>query len=466
VRTVLDEPQRETATEIGSMAVTTKRARPQIRPGALEAAFSFPALDAIFTRRARRFALGATITGPLEFRSEKEPIPLAIEEEAVLVAAATGITGVVREEWPFRTSEGEATGADKLASFTGRSFPSPLAIHGTELFWTNDDGVFFLPQRDHTPDRYLQLQTQSERDELYRRAIKLQDRRLQIPRMRPNLFKFNEWIVNTEGATLFIPVSDVTRQCISAMLLYFDRPHGYYVVDKQLGNDPLRPHVDSGLLDPAHPVDLWDFERWQMVDMNGVEEGLMIQNLMIATQALGIGGHPFSGGKGRVTLGGESQWHRIGGEGPCGSLGFTFHRVPDDAPVGAGEEIPVGLEGVFEGACPPFRADMDAAVDFVLDQRWGENGIFSAPDSRPIPWRSSEVARAVPPPSNEAIEATKTLCSYIWNTYGRFPATIDPFLMTVWYQAAHLDVEFYDRYYPQEALPPHVRSHMQDWHRV
>ncbi len=455
------------------MAVRTKRARrsarrarPAVRPEALEAAFAFPALDAIFTRRARRFALGATMTGPLAFRSRRAPVPLAIEEEAILVAAATGITGVVREEWPFLTEDGGATGADKLASFTGRSFPSPLAIHGTELFWTNDEGVFVLPQRDQIPHRYLQLQSEDERTELYRQAIKLQDGRLDVPRLRPNLFKFNEWVANSEGATLFIPVSDVTRQCISAMLLYFDRPHGYYIVDKQLGNDPLRPFVKSGLLDPVHPVDLWDFERWQMVDMNGVEEGLMIENLMIATQALGVGGHPFSGGKGRVTLGGESQWHEIGGQGPCGSLGFTFHRVPDDAPVGAGEEVPVGLDGIFEGACPPFHADMGAAVDFVLDQRWGQHGIFSAPESRPIPWRSAEIARAVPRPSDEAIEATKTLCGYIWNTYGRFPATIDPFLMTVWYQAAHLDVGFYDRYYPPEALPPHVRSHMHDWHGI
>jgi hypothetical protein len=448
------------------LAATTTRARPGIRAEALEAAFSFPALEAIFTRRARRFALGAELTGPLAFRSEKDPVPLAYEEEAILVAAATGITGVVREEWPFRTEGGEPTGADKLASFTGRSFPSPLAIHGTELFWTNDDGVFVLPQRDVKPERYLELQTHEERHELYRRALKLQDGRLEIPRRRPNLFKFNEWLVNTEGATVFIPVSDVTRQCISAMLLYFDRPHGYYIVDKQLGSDPLRPFVESGLLGEAHPVDLWDFERWQMVDMNGVEEGLVVENLMIATQALGIGGHPFSGGKGRVTLGGEKHWHEMGGEGPCGSLGFTFHRVPDGAPVGAGEELPVGLAGVFEGACPPFHPDMDAAVDFVLDLRWGETGIFSAPEKQQIPWRSSEVAHAVPRPSDEAIEATKTLCRYIWNTYGRFPATIDPFLMTVWYQAAHLDVDFYDRYYPPEALPGHVRSHMHDWHEL
>ena len=36
--------------------------------------------------------------------------------------------------------------------------------------------------------------------------------------------------------------------------------------------------------------------------------------------------------------------------------------------------------------------------------------------------------------------------------------------MTVWYQAQHLDIGFYDTYYPREAVPDHVRSHMHDWH--
>ena len=138
--------------------------------------------------------------------------------------------------------------------------------------------------------------------------------------------------------------------------------------------------------------------------------------------------------------------------------------MPDDAPVGAGESIPVGLPGIFEGACPPFHKDMNAAVDYVVSLRWGANGIFSAPEKMQVPWASSEVARAVPPPSEEAIAATKTLCTYIWETYGRFPATLDPFLTTVWYQACHLDVEFYDRYYPKEAVPRHIRNHMRHWH--
>jgi len=374
----------------------------------------------------------------------------------MLVAAGTGITGVARDEWPFRDGDRAPTGADKLVSFTGRTYPSPLAQHGTELFWTNDEGVFVLPQRAEAPAEYTQLADQSERTELYRRAVKLQGGRLEIPRATPNLFGLNHWIVNAEGSTLFIPISDVTRQCISAMLLYFDDPHRYYIHDPRLDGDPLRPLVRDGWFEDSHPVDLWDFERWQMVDMNGVEPGLIVQSLLIATQALGLGGHPFSGGKGRVTMGGEEHWHAVGGSGAAGSLGFTFHTVPDDAPVGGGQSIPVGLPGLFEGYVPPFYATIEDAVDAVVTVRSLGHG--------PVPWRDASIAAEIPRPSEEAIGATKLLASYIWDRYGRFPATIDPFLTTVWYQAHHLDVDFYDRYYPRVAVPDHIRNHIRDWH--
>ena len=341
----------------------------------------------------------ATITGPLAYRSEATRAA-GEEEEAILVAAATGITGVVREEWPFPADGGEATGGDKLASFTGRSYPSPLAIHGTELFWTNDEGVFVLPQRDLVPERYIQLQTQEERTELYRRAIKLQDGRLEIPRRRPNLFGFNNWLANTDGATLFIPVSDVTRSASRRCCCTSTGPTATTSSTSIWATIRCAPFVESGLLDPAHRVDLWDFERWQMVDMNGVEQGLMVQNLMIATQALGIGGHPFSGGKGRVTLGGERQWHAIGGKGPCGSLGFGSTACPTMPRWAPARRSRSGSRDLRRRV-PAFHADMDAAVDFVLDLRWGAEGIFSAPERRPIPWRSPEVAHAVPRPSEK-----------------------------------------------------------------
>ena len=70
-----------------------------------------------------------------------------------------------------------------------------------------------------------------------------------------------------------------------------------------------------------------------------------------------------------------------------------------------------------------------------------------------LPWRDAGPAGRLSPvlPRRQS-PATKLLCSYIWNAYGRFPATIDPFLMTVWYQAQHLDLGFYDKFYPHEAL--------------
>jgi hypothetical protein len=54
----------------------------------------FPFLNALFGRRARRFGLGMEIpSGPLAYRSEKEPVPLSETEQMLLVAAATGVSG-------------------------------------------------------------------------------------------------------------------------------------------------------------------------------------------------------------------------------------------------------------------------------------------------------------------------------------------------------------------------------------
>ena len=296
-------------------------------------AAAFPALAAIFSRRSRRFPLGGSLTGPLAYTSDAKPLPLSEEEEAILVAAATGVTGIIREEWLFLDAGGQPTGGDKLASFTGRTYPSPLASKSTEVFWTNDAGTYLLPQRDVRAGSYTENQSPADHGMLRGTAARLSAERLEIPRRQPNLFAFNHQLINVPGSTVFIPIADMTRQCITAMLLYFDRPHGYYLVDCGLGGDPLRPFVASGLLSDAHPVDLADFERWQMVDANGVESGLVVANLATATQALGLGGHPFSGGKGRVIMGGERHWHAIGGTGPASGLGFRFHRVPDGAPA-------------------------------------------------------------------------------------------------------------------------------------
>ncbi|MGZ6693936.1 MAG: hypothetical protein ACXVHQ_41985, partial [Solirubrobacteraceae bacterium] len=69
---------------------------------------------------------------------------------------------------------------------------------------------------------------------------------------------------------------------------------------------------------------------------------------------------------------------------------------------------------------------IEAAVDAVASLRQRNPG--------PTPWQDASLAAEIPGPSDQAIAATKLLTTYIWERYGRFPATIDPFLMTVWYQ--------------------------------
>jgi len=58
-------------------------ARPDASPAALQQAARFPALSAIFSRRSRRFALGAELTGPLAHRSAHDPLPLAERHQTV-----------------------------------------------------------------------------------------------------------------------------------------------------------------------------------------------------------------------------------------------------------------------------------------------------------------------------------------------------------------------------------------------
>ena len=132
----------------------------------LEEAWNTPLFEAVFTRRSRRFGLGMEIKrGPNAYKSEAEPVPLSFEEEAMLSMAATGMSGMnladmlhtKKEEVP----EGEAWdgNCNTMLEYNGRTFPSPCGSHGTELFYTNDEGTYIVkvrgthPERSHDPAR-------------------------------------------------------------------------------------------------------------------------------------------------------------------------------------------------------------------------------------------------------------------------------------------------------------------------
>ena len=113
----------------------------------LQELLQFPLMQALFGRRSRRFGLGMEIpTGPLAFKSRHAPIPLSELEQAVPMAAATGVTG-----WNFGipyTPHREREFAHYAERFTGRSAPTSAGIGTPVLFHTDDRGVFLMNLRD------------------------------------------------------------------------------------------------------------------------------------------------------------------------------------------------------------------------------------------------------------------------------------------------------------------------------
>jgi hypothetical protein len=66
--------------------------------------------------------------------------------------------------------------------------------------------------------------------------------------------------------------------------------------------------------------------------------------------------------------------------------------------------------------------------------------------------------------TDEGIACTKAICNYVYDTYGRFPATVDAMHLMWFMQAHHLDLEFYAKYFKPGACGPTHLAHMERWH--
>ena len=95
---------------------------------------------------------------------------------------------------------------------------------------------------------------------------------------------------------------------------------------------------------------------------------------------------------------------------------------------------------------------MAEAVRAVVEIKFGEGGLFRAPNGGSAWQRHGEVIAAIPPISEGAIAATIAYCEYLFGRYGRFPVYMPPYRTVLGFQACHLDAEFYDRFYKAEAL--------------
>ncbi|HMW85152.1 MAG TPA: hypothetical protein PKD65_03965 [Nitrospira sp.] len=414
-------------------------------PAAMDATFTL--LDLLQQRKTRRFGRGMTLPGgPLQYTSHHDPVPLSREEERYLIYAAIGRSGRNLGDMQFVGRQGVSVGqGNALMNFNSRTVPSPCSAQTTQLFYTNDDGVFFVADAAG-PDHPWDLN-----------VIQLQSSRLDIPREAPFMLPFNQWYTNRPGTTLFMPVTNIASLYLNLLLMMFSEETGYFIVDTDNGNaacglEAFRKSAGGHLHDDIKARRMFSLRELDAAICETAiqEQGIICEHLSLMQQALGLGGGIQSVGSGRHLLGMEPHIYP--------GLGFHF-VVPPGKPLRAN---PVGIPGVWEGPTPPFVPSMKDAVTNLVESKFGADGTFRKPQEQPYVQRNT--AQQVPQHSERAIEATIAFTEYVLATYGRFPAHADACKSIVACQTHHLDEDFYATFYPDSALPDAHREHMHTWH--
>jgi hypothetical protein len=410
----------------------------------LDQAWSYPLFEALYGRRSRRFGLGFEMPeGPFRYTSAHAPVPLTELEEALLVGAGAGFSGLAF--WDLPTPP-------PYPRRSGRTFPVTRGGGHTALFITNDDGFYVLDD-NVAASKLREIETAEERGkllDLYRTQRRtLRAGRLDIPRRAPTISAHDHWDSNRPGSTLFLPVCDVSAELISliaqfvdpALRRYAPASGGTNIVDDRHGFRPAGTErwLKSGFLNADQVLPLSVLER-QACYYVFSEPAAICQNMLLATEALGLGGWKHCG------------FLSLGILEPMG-----FRIVADGAASGFGN--PVGLDGVFEASCPPYYPTMDAAVDAFFSRR--------ADEAPAVPHRMSEQAHRAGAVrvSAEGLACTKAVCNYIYDTYGRFPGATDAMHLPWVMQVHHIDTDYYNRFFGGDAYGPTHAAHMTNWHR-
>ncbi|MDM9383903.1 hypothetical protein QUB80_24795 [Chlorogloeopsis sp. ULAP01] len=422
-----------------------------IYPPGLKTALEFPLVEALFGRRARRFSLGASIPdGPLAFTSRHQPFPLSELEQMMILTAAAGNTG-----WHHMITR-HARYAPHLSNYSaaagGRTFPSAAGFHTSEIFFTNDDGIYFFPTRDAHAVVERQADEKINLDallEVHRKRIrKLSESRLYIPPAEPYMEGHNTWCVNRPGSMLIIPVSDIAQHMIAN--LCFLVQNGYCIYDDV--NHEQIPGLEKfkHLVNLDEPFPLTFIEQYSLTESTA-ELSTCCYAGMLMLQAMGLGGWMFDGMDRHVVLGAS-------GNPEVPGLGFRY-----DTDERWSLPNPTGLPGVFEAFCPPHYPNLRAAVEAFAKRKFGVGGPFH-PDTKG-PWKESAKIRASAEiHSEEFKDCVALMAQYIYDRFGKFPGTVPSVFILTYLQAHHLDLEFYDHYFQPGAYLETHAQHMANWH--
>jgi hypothetical protein len=380
------------------------------------------------------------------------------------VFGASGVTGHALADLAFAPSEG----GNIMVGLAARTIASGDGLQTVALFVINDEAAHFIRRpREMPPSQMSQLiglGRQGAFTELYRRSrVKIKEGRATTPSEPLFNINANRWSAHAPGTTYFLPVNDLTLMYVNGLLEILNEPTGAFLLDERnnflpAGLARFARSRGGHLNDDPHQGRVATVRQVEqfVTEFVTAEQGMMLQNLGLMAQALGLGGFPNFANH-------EFAWFQ--------SLGFRMEQMPASRYVGAGWlpalamrflkrdpmiPYPVGLEldgeVLLKPFCPPYYQSMAEAVQAVVEIKFGRSGVFRSSGHGSAWIKQGEVTQQVPPISDAAIGATIAYCEYVWKRYGRFPVYMPPYRTVLGFQACHLDAEFYDKFYRPDAL--------------
>ncbi|KAB2887750.1 MAG: hypothetical protein F9K32_18920 [Desulfobulbaceae bacterium] len=412
---------------------------------------SFPLIDALLGRRSRRFFAGAEIPdGVFAYTSAREALPLSEFEKMLVLSACAGNTSW--HHMIFRAKRYAPHLSNYAGAAGGRVFPSAAGFHTSQTFFTDDDGVYLVDMRDaaafaeRTEDGALDPEAFVASTRQHVRRI--QEGRLKIPSEVPFTEAHNTWVFNKPSTLLVIPVGDLSQHVLLAICYMLQNGLVLYDDVNRRSIPGLSRFADIVDIDNVWPITF--VEQWSLSELT-VELATSCYAGALMLQAMGLGGWMFNGVDPFAMLG-------CSGDPAVPGLGFRFDS-DDRWPY----PNPTGLEGVMEVFCPPHHPDMRAAVEALCERKFGPGGPFH-PDT-PGPWKDSRKVRSAATVHDERFRQCVALqAQYLFDTFGKFPATVPAMFLIMYLQAHHLDLDFYDTFFkPGSYLKTHA-NHMQRWH--
>lgn len=411
-------------------------------------------------------------SGPMQFVSEKAPLALTEVEEALLAWAGNGPNGTIC----FDISLGG--GFHELVDLAGRTTPSPGNSLATDLLIINDNGAFiYNPGLDRSgPIEMAQTTNGGSRYdrvlEWYRKGC------IQILDERPNidyatrlpvaphatLFGPYQYNLNRPGSTWFLPVADCAK-ITSAFVNLFDS-WAVYPIDEFNGNRPagVEPWIGEGKLELPVPIAAFD-QLWFQVEQ--YPAGMMVQNIRLACESMGLGHWNFCGFFPAVLCGAYPDL--------TPGLKATFAAPNEKAPIVTGAIKTLGWPGIKEATVVPSPRYPDAAslVKQWRDEKygpraWGGDGPNNLLRQGQGGWKDNVAEAIVNDPKSKVqdwvFDAVEAHIEYCVENFGQFPVTFDPLQMHFGVVVHHLDTDFYDRYYKEGYINERHRNHEATWH--